>query len=403
MSLVANPLVVPLFGSLVVVLGLAARLLEPRQRRRWRGAVPRSPASRSGPGSPSSSALGQAVVGRARRARVPSALELVLLYALLAAAVVPARRGRAVRSRLAAVLALAIDAGVVDARALGARRAARDVPRRRAGRRGRRRSCRTAASWSSTRADSPAATSTPGPRSSSRTSRTRKIAAHRRAGHDARAPGSLRRSGVPACGATGRASSGGAGGPGAAPSGSVWSAALGETGVPRGRAASRRPAARVRGPVDVLHPPAGWTVPALNETSLTLRLRRGAVGVLLTGDVEARAESSLLGVRDGLSARRAQGPASRQPDVERGGLPGRGRAARWRSSRSAPTTGIISRRRRSRRATARAGICVLRTDRCGAVTVVTDGRRLDVTTFRPGCACAPAVLRGLTQELQRFG
>jgi len=33
------------------------------------------------------------------------------------------------------------------------------------------------------------------------------------------------------------------------------------------------------------------------------------------------------------------------------------------------------------------GACVLRTDRCGAVTVETDGRRVAVRTLRPGCEC----------------
>jgi len=33
------------------------------------------------------------------------------------------------------------------------------------------------------------------------------------------------------------------------------------------------------------------------------------------------------------------------------------------------------------------GACVLRTDRCGAVTVETDGRRVAVRTVRPGCDC----------------
>jgi competence protein ComEC len=32
--------------------------------------------------------------------------------------------------------------------------------------------------------------------------------------------------------------------------------------------------------------------------------------------------------------------------------------------------------------------CVLRTDRCGAVTVVADGRRVAVTTARAECGCA---------------
>jgi len=34
------------------------------------------------------------------------------------------------------------------------------------------------------------------------------------------------------------------------------------------------------------------------------------------------------------------------------------------------------------------GTCVLRTDRCGAITVTADGARLEVRTERPGCACA---------------
>ena len=154
--------------------------------------------------------------------------------------------------------------------------------------------------------------------------------------------------------------------------------------------------------VTLLHPPAGWTVPALNETSLTLRLRRGAVGVLLTGDVEARAESSLLGVRDGLSARVLKVPhhgsrTSSSADLLDAVAPQLAVISVGADNRYHLPAPEVEGRYRAR------GICVLRTDRCGAVTVVTDGRRLDVTTFRPGCACPPAVLRGLTQGLQRFG
>jgi beta-lactamase superfamily II metal-dependent hydrolase len=40
-----------------------------------------------------------------------------------------------------------------------------------------------------------------------------------------------------------------------------------------------------------------------------------------------------------------------------------------------------------------AGTCVLRTDRCGAITVETDGTWLRVRTRRPECACAETTLR----------
>ena len=43
----------------------------------------------------------------------------------------------------------------------------------------------------------------------------------------------------------------------------------------------------------VLHPPAEWGDPSLNDSSLTFRLGREP-GVLLTGDLEARGEAAVL-------------------------------------------------------------------------------------------------------------
>src|SRR5262249_36695296 len=142
------------------------------------------------------------------------------------------------------------------------------------------------------------------------------------------------------------------------------------------------------GRVVVLHPPADWRIPALNETSLTLRLTHGVTSVLLTGDIEAEAERSLI----------ASAPDALPADVLKGPHHGS------RSSSTAPFVAAVRPRvavisvgadNRSRlpapdvEARYRAhGVCVLRTDRCGAVTLVSDGRRLDLTTVRPGCACS---------------
>src|SRR5206468_3315617 len=48
------------------------------------------------------------------------------------------------------------------------------------------------------------------------------------------------------------------------------------------------------GATEVLHPPADGGYASLNDSSLTLRVHQGATAVLLTGDIEARAEERLL-------------------------------------------------------------------------------------------------------------
>src|SRR4030095_13547316 len=100
-ALVANPLVVPLFGSLVVILGLLGAMVEPL-----------SPAGAAMLFRLAGNAVRPALalvelLARPRFAAldvpVPSAVELVLLYGMLTACILPAGRGR---------LLLAIAAGV---------------------------------------------------------------------------------------------------------------------------------------------------------------------------------------------------------------------------------------------------------------------------------------------------
>jgi competence protein ComEC len=111
--------------------------------------------------------------------------------------------------------------------------------------------------------------------------------------------------------------------------------------------------------------------------------------VLLTGDVEARAESSLLSDRTGLAAAVLKVPhhgsrTSSAAEFVRAVAPAVAIVSVGADNRYHLPSAEVEERYRAR------GVCLLRTDRCGAVTVVTDGRRLDVTTAR-GCRC-PTVI-----------
>jgi competence protein ComEC len=136
----------------------------------------------------------------------------------------------------------------------------------------------------------------------------------------------------------------------------------------------------------VLHPPSGWGRGSLNDSSLTLRFGIGAVDVLLTGDVEARAEDELLRAPALLpsailkvphhGSRTSSRPAFVAAVAPRVAVVSVGAENRYRL----PSSEIEARYRA-------AGACLLRTDHCGAVTVWTDGRRLSVRTQRPDCRC----------------
>ncbi|HJQ83764.1 MAG TPA: ComEC/Rec2 family competence protein, partial [Candidatus Binatia bacterium] len=160
-------------------------------------------------------------------------------------------------------------------------------------------------------------------------------------------------------------------------------ATLAETRTPTRllRASAAPPGATI----EVVHPGPIDGATSLNDSSLTLRVRFGEVAILLTGDVESRAEARMLETPRRLRAAVLKVPhhGSRtsstrgfldavRPEVA---VVSVGADNRYRL----PAPEILARYRRQ-------GVCVLRTDRCGAVTIETDGRTVAVRSRR-GCVC----------------
>ncbi len=141
----------------------------------------------------------------------------------------------------------------------------------------------------------------------------------------------------------------------------------------------------------VVHPPPGWLPPSLNDASLVLRLTLGDVAILLTGDAEAAAEARMLAGGAPLDAAAIKVPhhGSRTSSSSsfldavspRIAVMSVGADNRYRLPAPAVEARYHAR-----------GVCLLRTDRCGAVTLETDGVGLRAVGMQPGCECPPPTL-----------
>jgi len=140
------------------------------------------------------------------------------------------------------------------------------------------------------------------------------------------------------------------------------------------------------GPAEVLHPASAIDRMSLNDSSLTLRVRLGQTAVLLTGDIEASAERQLLIDPRAVRAQILKVPhhgsrTSSTPPFVAAVAPRIAVISVGADNRyGLPSPEVESRYRA-------AGTCLLRTDHCGAITIETNGHRLHLRTQRPGCAC----------------
>jgi competence protein ComEC len=126
--------------------------------------------------------------------------------------------------------------------------------------------------------------------------------------------------------------------------------------------------------------------PSLNDASLVLRVRHGDVAFLLTGDAEAPAEAAMLSGGAALGAAVIKVP-------HHGSRTSSG--ARFLDAVS-PEVAVISVGADNRYRLPNAGVearylergtCLLRTDRCGAITVETDGRVVRARGMSAECVC----------------
>lgn len=143
--------------------------------------------------------------------------------------------------------------------------------------------------------------------------------------------------------------------------------------------------------ITVLHPPLDWQS-APNDASVVLRLAYGGASVLFTGDAQAAAEAAMEEGGGLLAAtvlkvphhgsRTSSTAAFLDQVVPRIAVISAGADNRY----GLPSPDVEARYRRR-------GICVLRTDQCGTITVLTDGQTVEAAGEVRDCRCPPVMLR----------
>lgn len=131
---------------------------------------------------------------------------------------------------------------------------------------------------------------------------------------------------------------------------------------------------------DVLWPPEGGAGESSNDNSLVLRLSDGQVHFLLTADIERSAEAKLAGEQALLTADFLKvphhGSKTSSTDAFLAALAPRVAAISVGEANAfgQPAESVLERYQNR-------GVRVLRTDRNGAITAITDGQNLFVRTY----------------------
>jgi len=138
--------------------------------------------------------------------------------------------------------------------------------------------------------------------------------------------------------------------------------------------------------VEVLHPPSGWEAPGLNDDSLVLAVGGPTSRVLLTGDVEAAGERAMRAARVALASPIVKVPhhgsrTSSTPGWAAGVAPRIAIVSVGADNPYRLPAPDVERRYRA------LGACVLRTDVCGTITVLADVDAAQARGVVPGCSC----------------
>ncbi len=134
--------------------------------------------------------------------------------------------------------------------------------------------------------------------------------------------------------------------------------------------------------IQILHPPCSQTGLDTNDASLVLRLSHGEVDILFSGDIEVAGERILLSTSAQLASEILKVPhhgsrsSSTQPFLQAVSPQVAIASLGYRNRFHFPAPEVVDRYERQ-------GVTLLRTDRAGTITVLSDGKGYRVETFLP--------------------